>query len=262
MAESEAMTEIAVSSTAQLGYCLTGIVYLLLPPAAYYILRRYGAARLLPVIAGAVMYFIATRLADLTVWLALGSASFAVKAAAAAELVPFTEEPARYFAVRYPLTGINSAGTALCYGIGHGGLECLFRAVDSFRSIGILDKLTAQASGENAVQVTDSLRQMAEYSFPLSIAASVSLIMSFCLHLALSLLIYRKLHDQKPVKWLFIAIGIHYANNVLGWLVSFVAVRAVMYIFSSLLTLSLILLTIKLIGGREVLEEIRSQQYE
>ena len=221
MTEGETIQEIAVNSTAQLGWCLTGIVYLLLPAAAYYILHRYGAARVLPVIAGAVMYFISTRLADLTVRIALGSASFAVMSAASAELAPFAEEPARLLAMRYPLTGINTAGAALSYGIGHGGLECLFRAVDSFRSIGIADKL----SSGDSFKMTDSLRLIAEYSLPVSITAVMSLVMSFGLHLALTLLIYRKLHDEKPVKWLFIAIGIHYANNTLGWLVSFIEFR-------------------------------------
>lgn len=269
MSESEVIPEISVHDTAQLGYCITGIVYLLLPAAAYYVLRRYGAARLIPVIAGAVMYFIATRFADLTIRIALGSASFALMSVAAAELVPFFEEPARFLAMKYPLTGINTAGAAVSYGIGHAGLECVFRAVDSFRQIGILDRLASGGAGqfisgasdETAARITENLRRIADYSFPVSITASVSLIMSFGLHIALSLLIYKKLHDQKPVKWLFAAVGIHYLNNCLGWAVSFIGIRPVEYILSSASTFILILLTMNIIGGKAVLEEVTDPPY-
>ena len=57
--------EVLLSGSAQFGYFLSGIVYFLLPAAAFLMLKKYGAAKIYPVIVGAIVYFLAVRFSDL-----------------------------------------------------------------------------------------------------------------------------------------------------------------------------------------------------
>ncbi len=61
------MQDMIFSDGAMLGYGITAAVYLLLPCAALIQMLRHNAARIYPVIVGAIVRFVSVRLCDLTV---------------------------------------------------------------------------------------------------------------------------------------------------------------------------------------------------
>ena len=197
--------EVLLSGSAQFGYFLSGIVYFLLPAAAFLMLKKYGAAKIYPVIVGAIVYFLAVRFSDLIAHFAGFTQSVGNKVVIAAELVCFLEEAGRFLAIKYPLTDIRKTSAAFCYGIGHGGLECLIRGVQSFRIV--------QAG---------ALRDVPVQSLPISLLTCVHSAVIFGVQIALSLLIFYKMHkDCNEKRGLIFAILLHIFVNGAGWLASF-----------------------------------------
>lgn len=128
-----AVPEIDFSAATLLGYFLTGLLSLLLPLAACFVMYRLRALRVFPVIAGAVTYFLAVQMNNLTVNIMFSPATVAVRSVIAVITVGIFEETGRYLAMRFPVSDVNCSAAAFCYGIGHGGLECIIRAVQTFR---------------------------------------------------------------------------------------------------------------------------------
>ncbi len=178
---------------------LNGIVYMLLPVLAFLWLRRYRAARVYPAVTGAVIYFVTTRLSDLLAHLVGFSADYGTKAAIASEIVCVFEEAGRYLAMRYPVTDIRKPNAAVCYGIGHGGLECWIRGVQTLSLIG-----------------------SAEKAAPLALLDAAESTVLFCVQIAFSLLIFRRIQAGFPAwRAMLPAVLLHYAVNGSGWLISF-----------------------------------------
>jgi len=163
-------------------------------------MRGCGAVKWLPVIAGVIMYFISTRLCDLTVWITLFSAPFAVKQAAAVELICIFEETGRWLAMKYPLFNIRSSRSAVCYGIGHAGLECWMRGISTFGLIGTGNRLNREGLSSfiegKTPQAADAamkeLQMLTDKGIINGIADSIEVITNFGFHIALSLLIFKK----------------------------------------------------------------------
>ncbi|MBO4876834.1 MAG: YhfC family intramembrane metalloprotease [Ruminococcus sp.] len=229
MTENE-IQEIVFSGSTVLGYCITGLVYLILPVAAFLFMKRYSRVSIFPLIAGAVTYFLATRTADIAAMLMLGSASFAAKQAIASELVAYTEETGRWLAMKYPVSGVRSTPAAVCYAIGHGGLECLMRAADSFRIVSRAHTLntegityfTAGKTPEQAQAITEEFSRLAGSGIIVSLIGAVGIVAVFGVQLALSLLVYKKLiASDRRLRWLALAMGLHLFVNFLPWVASF-----------------------------------------
>ena len=257
--------DIFFSGGTMFGYWLTAVMYMVLPVIAYFIMKACGAARLLPVIAGVVMYFIAVKLCDLTVWIALFSAPFSVKQAAAVELVCIFEETARWLAMKYPLFNIKSSAAAVCYGIGHAGMECWMRGGSTFKLIGIGSRLNSDGinsfiSGktpEKAEETLKELQRLADKGIITSIAGSVEIMSNFGFHIALSVLIFKKMYEPNFKKrWLLLAIGLHYALNCISWAVSFSGSQLITSIVGIISGAAIIALVWRIIDGRNVVDEI------
>ncbi|MBQ8960968.1 MAG: YhfC family intramembrane metalloprotease [Ruminococcus sp.] len=221
--------QISFSAGTMLGYFISGAVYALLPITAFLLLKRAGTARLWPAIVGAVVYFLTTRLSDFFAYIFGACQDHAVKAAISAELVCIFEELGRCLAMRYPVTNIKAMNSAVCYGIGHGGLECLIRGAAAFRVMGYgsrlssrgSDSFTAGKSPEKAAQITERLAELADHPLYLSLISSVHSISTFGVHIALSLLIFVKVRETGQLRWLMAAIGLHYFMNGTAWALSF-----------------------------------------
>jgi uncharacterized membrane protein YhfC len=257
--------EVYFSDSTLLGYGITGAVYIMLPVLAFYIMHRYNAARLWHVIVGVVTYFISTRLSDACVLLTLSSASAAQKQVAAAELVGVFEETGRFLAMRFALSDIHSPRGAVCYGIGHAGLECWIRGVQRFQLIGYgreidrvgIAEFLSGVTPERAAELTEVYRRYAEKNIFFSFLDQLTAVTGFGVHIALSLLIYKKLIADHPrFRWLAAAIGLHYALNA----VSYVASLSGSLLLTGLAVLAcgvgIIALVYRLINGREVADEI------
>ena len=257
--------EIFFSGSTLLGYFVTGTLYILLPVLAFFLMKKYGAARIYHVIVGAVVYFLATRLCDLCAHMIGGSQSFAMKAVIAAELVCIAEEVGRWLAVKYPVADIRTTRAAMCYGIGHGGLECWIRGFDSFKVFRMGLRCNSRGSGsfsagksaELAEQITGQLRESAAHPLFLSILEQISLIGTFSVQIALSLLIYKKYRENsREIRWLLAAVGLHYFLNAAVWLASLSQNRPLCVLVSIACDAAVAAVVFRIISFRECADEV------
>ncbi|MBQ5337968.1 MAG: YhfC family intramembrane metalloprotease [Oscillospiraceae bacterium] len=212
------------------GYCISGIIYLLLPVIAFGLMKKYNAAKFYPVIVGIIVYFLAVQFSNLSAHLIGFSQSVGNKTVLAAEMVCYFEEAGRWLAMRYPVTDIRKNNAAICYGIGHGGLECWIRG---FQKLGIfrdgkqlnaegISSFLAGKTDKAAEHMTRQMQLYADHPLSLSILETLHSITSFGFHIALSLLIFRKMQETNYQKrWLLLAILLHICMNLTGWITSF-----------------------------------------
>lgn len=253
------------SSSALLGYALAALTLFALPIAAFCMLRKNRAASLLSLLAGVIIWLLATRFNDICVQMLLRGQSRAMMTVAAAETVCLWEECGRWLAMRSPFPGTRSAGAAVSYGIGHAGIEAVIRGIGKVQIIGAglrmnsegIGALTACMDAERAANYTAQLQNYAAHGLFCSLLDAVDAAAVFGGHIALSLLIYRGIREENSRRTLPIAIGLHYLVNVCGWLGSLSGsdeVQSFMGIGSGVLV---IWLSMKCADGWGMLDEIR-----
>ncbi len=253
---------ISFSVSTLTGFFITGAVYFLLPAAAFFFLKKYKAAQIYPVIVGAVFYFLSTRISDILSYIFGFSMSFANKSVIAAELVCIFEETARWLAMKYPVTNIHSTRSAVCYGIGHAGLECWIRGFQSFQIFAYgqrlnnsgIESFVSGMNDEKASAVTEQLKAFADHSLFLSFFDLLILLTGFGFHIALSVLIFKKINCEK--RWLFLAILLHYCLNCSAWLASLSGSPIFSSITSITVGIVIIFIAAKIINLKECIDEI------
>lgn len=259
------MNDIVFSGSTLIGYCITALIYLALPVAAFFIMRRYNSAKLLPITAGIITYFLSTRLADGMAYIMLPAASFAQKAAISTEIVCITEELGRWLAIKYPLLNVRTSGAAVCYGIGHAGLECWIRGFDTFNIIGYGQKLnsegvepfTAGKTPQAAEAVIKQLNAFADNDIFCSILDWLNILTNFGFHICLSVMIFKKLNDNNFKKrWLLRAILLHYLLNGSVWLTSFSGIAVLSKLTGIIVGAGIIVYVYRTIDGRSVIDDI------
>ena len=218
-----------------IGYAIMAAVCFAAPILVYLRAKRYDSAMIIPVIVGAIFYFLSTRMCDLTVWITLSEVPMSVKIAASSELVAVFEETARWLAMKYPVTNIKTSRAAFCYGIGHGGLECFIRG-------GIAIKLISQGRDMGLLP---------------GVMGALNMTVNLGVHIALSLLIFKKMQEEKFLKWLGLAILLHYGLNSLVFLISYSGSESFTGFAGIFFGVVLILIVYKIIDGENVLTEIR-----
>ena len=220
-----------------IGYAIIAAVCFAAPVFVFFRAKKYDSAMIYPVIVGAVTYFIATRMSDLAVWMLFSEAPMSYKAVIATELAAFSEEIGRWLAMKYPVTNIKTSRAAFCCGIGHGGLECYMRGAAAL-------KLMTAGNSRNMgllLGATDSL----------------NMIVNIGVHIALSLLIFKKIQEQKSLRWLALAILLHYLLNALVGVVSIGKMPILTGFTGIFFGLGVILTVYKIIDGENVLTEIK-----
>ena len=253
--------EIVVSDSTLFGFCITGLVYFIVPVLAFFIMKKYGAAGIIPVIAGVITYFLSTRISDTIVWAM--SLPAAVMPVAAAEMAGISEETGRYLAMKYPVSGVDSYSSAVCCGIGHAGLECWIRSFDSFSHINRGQKInmigfSAYTEGKSEITV-QMLRKLADNSFFISLLDSVEVVINFGVHIALSLLIFKKLHEGDfKFRWLLLAVFLHLELNELTWTASLSENLLIQVLTGIICGIAVILIVNKIINIKDIINEIRS----
>ena len=257
---------IAVTDSTVFGFTVTGIMYLTLPAAAFFLARRYGAASVYPVIVGAIVYHLSTMLCDLCTYVVGAGTSFAGMTVIAAELVCIFEETGRFLAMKYPIANISSTHRALCYGIGHAGLECWIRGVQQFKvvknlnelKIRGLDSLVSGLSEERAAAVTEELRRYAENGIFMSMLDQIICIINFGFHTALSLLLFKKLgSSDRQKRWLLAAILLHYCMNFTVWLASLTGNMLFQKLTGIICGIAVITAVSKMIDLKQCMDEIK-----
>ena len=214
-----AAQELMFTDSVLAGYLLRGVLYLLMPAALLLVLKRYRAARIFPVIVGAAAYFLAVRFSDLAAHVVGYSQPVTVRAVLAAETVCYFEEAARWLAMRYPVTDIRDVRAALCYGIGHGGLECWIRGAQMLK---IWQCGRQRNSGELSAAAAEKLAGFADHPLALSLMDAAESAVIFGVQIALTLFLFRRMQESNFAKrWLLAAMGLHLCVNGAGWLSSF-----------------------------------------
>ena len=248
-------SETLFSGGALLGYFLSGTVYLLLPAAAFLWMRRYGAARIYPVIVGAAAYFLSVRFSDIFAHMIGFLQPVGNQAVIAAEMVCILEEAARWLAMCWQITDIRTTRAAVCYGIGHGGLECWIRGVQKFQIFHAGQQVNAGA--ESAFSAAQ-LAAFADHPLWLSIMDCLESTVIFCVQTSLSLLIFRKMTETHYEKrWLLCAILLHYLMNGSGWLASLSGDAALCSFVGILCGITVIWIVCRLIRMEKCIDEIR-----
>lgn len=210
-----------ITESTPLGLALLALTCLILPFAAFLLLNRCRAARLLPLFAGAGTYLISVRLNDLLVGIMFMSAPQNVKVVIASLQVGVFEELGRWLVMRFWLTSYDRAGDAVSYGIGHGGTECLIHAVRHFQTLGRciefrsagLAALLRYQEPEAAERITAQYAAIAEQTLPVSLLGVAGEISAFVFHIALSVMILHAVKYEGRGSYLFRAMFWHIGNN-------------------------------------------------
>ncbi|MBR5371655.1 MAG: YhfC family intramembrane metalloprotease [Oscillospiraceae bacterium] len=260
--------ELFFSAGTLAGYALNGTVYLLVPIAVAFLLYRYRAFRLIPLLTGIAVYFLSVRFCDVFTGIVFNRQALAVQTAMAAGFVGIFEESGRYFAAKCPIFGIRSDAAACSYAVGHAGLECMIRCGQNYHIFDIGRRLNANGIGsflvdrtaERTVEITETLNRYAEHSLALGILDSLSVITNFGVHLALTILIYRKLYEGiHPVRWMGIACLLHFSLNDCYLSTGVLGGEMFASLMSIFWGIGIIVLVWKIVNGNTVLDNIRYQ---
>ena len=258
--------EIRFAGSTLCGFVIAGIADLLLPAAAFLWLKKYRAARVYPVITGIVMYFLAVQFSNLLANMIGLRQSLAVRTVLAAELVCYLEEGVRWLAMRWPVTDIRNTHSAVCYGIGHAGLECWIRGFQKFKICRFGQQINSEGisqflAGRNMQQtaeLTEQLRSYADNHFAYSMLDILNSMTNFGFHLALSLLIFKKMQETNYQKrWLLLAVLLHMLLNGSGWLASLSDSMLLQKLTGIFCGAAVMILVHKLIDGRACIDDIR-----
>ncbi len=129
------------------------------------------------------------------------------------------EETGRYLAFRFLLRNRLTRENALMYGAGHGGVEAMvLLGITSINNLansvlvnnGSMTGVLATLDETTRQTVTANLSTLWETPAYLFFIAGFERIVAVCLHVALSVLVYRAVRDGKA-RWYWAAFGAHFA---------------------------------------------------
>lgn len=129
------------------------------------------------------------------------------------------EETGRYLAMRFVLRHRFDGKNALMYGAGHGGVEAMILlGLTSINNLanavlinsGSLPDVLAGLDEATTQSVLDSVSQLWTAPSYIFFAAGFERIVAICLHIALSVLVWRAVRDRKA-SWYWAAFGGHFA---------------------------------------------------
>jgi len=149
-------------------------------------------------------------------WFRTHAIAFAVYASLAAGLF---EESGRYLGMRLLVLPSGNPGTAVAYGIGHGGLESIFvgtfALAQAFAFSVLLDlgKLEAALGSSLPPEALNQVRVSLEYLTLGGLAlGTFERLVALLLQIALSLIVWRAVEArQRHLRWLALAILFHAA---------------------------------------------------
>jgi len=240
----------AVSQGAILGLALAGLIALLTPFATYFICRPRMELPLRNIAIGAgifvlfalmlesAMHFYILRLNPVTAaWLKTHAWGYVIYGAGAAAIF---EETGRLIAFRFLVGRTGDAGTAVSYGIGHGGAESIIVGALAQAQMAIFAALLnagklqailgAKLPAAAYAKITDSLLHL---DFLLAASGGSERICAFLIQIALSLLVWRAV-ERNNWRWFAAALFMHAGVDSLAALfqrgmLSLVAVESMVF---------------------------------
>ena len=214
-----------VSQTALLGLACAGLISLATPFLVYLLCRRRMVLPTRNVALGAGTFVLFALVLEsgmhwyflkhnpvTSAWLGSHIWGYAAYAAGAAALF---EETGRYLALRLFAKRTADPGTAVAYGIGHGGVESiivgalgqissLFLAV--MLNFGRFDAILAHRVSPAVLAKLHA--GYAQLSFATALVGGMERVCALLIQIALSLLVWRAI-SRKEARWFFVALAAH-----------------------------------------------------
>ncbi len=168
------------------------------------------------------------------------SGDFTIRLVISSLIGAFCEETARFLMFRYMLKDYDTLTDAVCYGIGHHGMEVIPSVSFCFDAIATGSKLDsvgfdAMVAGLSAKEADALVKQIEIYTsigFFQHADVVFSWIASLAMQIAWSVLVFTAAYRQDYRKFYFAAILLHVVANVLllNTIISLIAAAAMCYI--------------------------------
>ena len=168
------------------------------------------------------------------------SGDFTIRLVLSSLIGAFCEETARFLMFRYMLKNYDTLTDAVCYGIGHHGMEVIpsvsfcFDAIatgSKLNSVG-LDAMLAGLSAEEADALIKQIEIYTSIGFFQHTDVVLSWITSLAMQIAWSVLVFTAAYRQDYRKFYFVALLLHVVANVLlfNTIISLIGAAAMCYI--------------------------------
>lgn len=214
------MDNLHFSASTVAGYAAAGICMMLLAVILVLLWQKRTHAPLMPMIAGAIVFPLFALVLKIPIALPLlyldNSVSRAILAApwlyalVAGLLAGLLEETGRFIAFRLLRKKFTAGETAVSYGIGHGGFECLYIGITTLSIVimallvntGNTAELTKNLTPEQMPAAMEQLQTYADRSFGVLMLGVVERLSSMMLQIGLSVLVFAAAYDRKKL-WLY-----------------------------------------------------------
>lgn len=221
-------------------FVVRAILTIAFPFICIFIARKKFDSRIFPFVIGlvAVNLLVIPR-ALLRDMLVPDSGDFTMRLVLSSLIGAFCEETARFLMFRYMLKNYDTLTDAVCYGIGHHGMEVIpsvsfcFDAIatgSKLNSVG-LETMVADLSAEEAEALIKQIEIYTSIGFFGHADVVLSWIASLAMQIAWSVLVFTAAYRQDYRKFYFAAILLHVvANMLLNTIISLIAASAMCYI--------------------------------
>lgn len=222
-------------------FVVRAILTIAFPFICIFIARKKFDGRIFPFVVGlvAVNLLVIPR-ALLRDMLVPDSGDFTMRLVLSSLIGAFCEETARFLMFRYMLKNYDTLTDAVCYGIGHHGMEVIpsvsfcFDAIatgSKLNSVG-LETMVAGLSAEEAEALIKQIEIYTSIGFFGHADVVLSWIASLAMQIAWSVLVFTAAYRQDYRKFYFAAILLHVVANVLllNTIISLIGAAAMCYI--------------------------------
>ena len=228
------------SSSQMFVFVVRAILTIAFPFICIFIARKKFDSRIFPFVIGlvAVNLLVIPR-ALLRDMLVPDSGDFTMRLVLSSLIGAFCEETARFLMFRYMLKNYDTLTDAVCYGIGHHGMEVIPSVSFCFDAIATGSKLNSvgletMVAGLSAKETEALIKQIEIYTsigFLEHADVVLSWIASLAMQIAWSVLVFTAAYRQDYRKFYFVALLLHIvANMLLNTIISLIAAAAMCYI--------------------------------
>lgn len=232
--------EMTFSSPQMFGFVVRAILTIAFPFICMFITHKKFDGRFFPFVIGlvAVNLLVLPR-ALLRGMFVPDSGDFTIRLVLSSLIGAFCEETARFLMFRYMLKNYDTLTDAVCYGIGHHGMEVIpsvsfcFDAIatgSKLNSVG-LEAMVAGVSVEEADALIKQIEIYTSIGFLEHADVVLSWIASLAMQIAWSVLVFTAAYKQDYRKFYFAALLLHIVANVLiyGTIMNIIGATAMCY---------------------------------
>ena len=229
------------SSSQMFVFVVRAILTIAFPFICIFIARKKFDGRIFPFVIGfAAVNLLVIPRALLRDMLVPDNGDFTIRLVLSSLIGAFCEETARFLMFRYMLKNYDTLTDAVCYGIGHHGMEVIpsvsfcFDAIatgSKLNSVG-LDAMLAGLSAEEADALIKQIEIYTSIGFFQHTDVVLSWITSLAMQIAWSVLVFTAAYRQDYRKFYFAALLLHVVANVLlfNTIISLIGAAAMCYI--------------------------------